>query len=277
MPPSAAPTQPRSKEVKLISHSNLYYWWPVWVLAFFLAAWTYFEDHRLAIVPPGGNVSKTADNVFQMTFKSNKDVPLTSKALEDAINYSKANVPPFPARISANSWLGSLFTVVLVLTIIITNVPLRGLWSFLVILGVVLLAVIITLVKAWDDIFEKIGNLHIHINMAGYLTIGLIVFVIWAAATWIFDRRAYIIFTPGQIRYCEHVGAAVQAFSTFGVTLEKQRDDLFRHYILGFGSGDLIIKFTSGDRREIRVQNVLGIGWRIRSVEDMLRQISTTS
>jgi hypothetical protein len=141
----------------------------------------------------------------------------------------------------------------------------------------VLLAVIITLVKAWDDIFEKIGNLHIHINMAGYLTIGLIVFVIWAAATWIFDRRAYIIFTPGQIRYCEHVGAAVQAFSTFGVTLEKQRDDLFRHYILGFGSGDLIIKFTSGDRREIRVQNVLGIGWRIRSVEDMLRQISTTS
>jgi len=270
------------KEVKLISHSHLFYWWPVWALSFFMAIWTYFENHRLAIVPAHGSVVKRSDGSFDVKFKNSSDQALTSKQLELATKYTEIqqadkSQEAFKARISEQSWLGSLFVVVLVLTIIITNVPLRGLWSFLVILGVVLMAVLITLFKAWDDIFDKVGNLHIHINMAGYLTIGTAVFLIWAVATFIFDRRGYIIFTPGQIRYCEHVGASVQAFGTHGVSLEKQRDDLFRHYVLGFGSGDLILKFATGDRREIRVPNVLMIGTRLSKVEDMLRRISTTS
>jgi len=276
-----APPSP-DKEVKLISHSNLFYWWPVWALSFFMAIWTYFENHRLAIVPAHGSVVKRSDGSFDVKFKNSSDQALTSKQLELATKYTEIqqadkSQEAFKARISEQSWLGSLFVVVLVLTIIITNVPLRGLWSFLVILGVVLMAVLITLFKAWDDIFDKVGNLHIHINMAGYLTIGTAVFLIWAVATFIFDRRGYIIFTPGQIRYCEHVGASVQAFGTHGVSLEKQRDDLFRHYVLGFGSGDLILKFATGDRREIRVPNVLMIGTRLSKVEDMLRRISTTS
>jgi len=279
--PGMAPPSP-DKEVKLISHSNLFYWWPVWALSFFMAIWTYFENHRLAIVPAHGSVVKRSDGSFDVKFKNSSDQALTSKQLELATKYTEIqqadkSQEAFKARISEQSWLGSLFVVVLVLTIIITNVPLRGLWSFLVILGVVLMAVLITLFKAWDDIFDKVGNLHIHINMAGYLTIGTAVFLIWAVATFIFDRRGYIIFTPGQIRYCEHVGASVQAFGTHGVSLEKQRDDLFRHYVLGFGSGDLILKFATGDRREIRVPNVLMIGTRLSKVEDMLRRISTTS
>ena len=60
-----------------------------------------------------------------------------------------------------------------------------------------------------------------------------------------------------------------------GVNLEKQRDDLFRHYILGFGSGDLIVRTSGPDRHEIKWPNVLGIGWRLKTVEDMLRTVST--
>ncbi len=276
--PGMAPPPP-DKEVKLISHSDLFYWWPVWALSFFMAFWTYLENHRLAILPAHANVVKRSDGGYEIMFKDSKDAVLPSPRLQQAADIQLADkaAEPFKARISEQSWLGSLFVVVLVLTIIITNVPLRGLWSFLVILGIFLIALLITLFKAWDNIFDKIGNLHIHINLAGYLTIGIAVFIIWGMATFVFDRRAYVIFTPGQIRYCEHVGASVQAFGTAGVSLEKQRDDLFRHYVLGFGSGDLILKFATGDRREIRVPNVLMIGTRLSKVEDMLRRISTTS
>ena len=171
----------------------------------------------------------------------------------------------------------SLFVVVLILTIIITNVPLRGLWSFLVLMGIFLLALIISLFGWWEKIFEKVGDLHIHVNMAGYLTIGCAVFALWALATFFFDRKAYVIFTPGQIKVCEHIGDAVQTYPTMGIMMEKQRDDLFRHYILGFGSGDLILKLPSGEKREIRLPNVLGIGWRLKTVEDMLRTMSTSN
>ena len=272
-PPGAtnAPAGPRTRantEIKLVSHSNLYYWWPVWVLAFFMAGWTYFENTRLAIVPAHGEVEKLGDGKYALTFKNDKKDPLNSRSLEDAAklssaNTANANLEVFRPRISANATLGSLFVVVLILTIIITNVPLRGLWSFIVIMGAFVLALIISLLGWWDEIFKTVGDLHIHINMAGYLTIGVGVFSLWALATWVFDRRAYVIFTPGQIKVCEHIGDAVQTYPTMGVSLEKQRDDLFRHYILGFGSGDLILKMPSGDKREIRLPNVLGIGWRL--------------
>jgi hypothetical protein len=100
------------------------------------------------------------------------------------------------------------------------------------------------------------------------------VYILWAVATFIFDRRSYVIFTPGQIRVCEHIGASVETYNTFGVGMEKQRDDLFRHYILGFGSGDLILK-APGAKHEIKLPNVLGIGWRLKHVEDMLRSVAT--
>lgn len=279
-------TRPKANtELRLISHSNLYYWWPIWVLAFFMAAWTYFENNRLAVVPPHGSLTPIGDRTgeYKLQYKTNDKDPnngeaiFTNKTLDDAAVRSNPvnKLEPFKARISANSWLGSLFVIVLLLVIIITNVPLRGLWSFLVLMGILLIAVLVTLFKAWDEIFETVGDLRIHINMAGYLFLGVAVFVLWAMATWVFDRRAYVLFTPGQIKVCEHIGDAEQTYPTAGISLEKQRDDLFRHYILGFGSGDLILRLAGGEK-EIRLPNVLGIGWRLRTVQDMLRTITTT-
>ena len=143
------------------------------------------------------------------------------------------------------------------------------------IMAIVVVALFISLFHGWDEIYERVANLRVYINMAGYLFISTAVFVVWALATFIFDRRAYIIFTPGQIRVCEHIGASVKTFDTMGLTLEKQRDDLFRHYILGFGSGDLIVKTSGAERQEIVLHNVLGIGWKLQPIEDLLREKAT--
>ena len=95
-----------------------------------------------------------------------------------------------------------------------------------------------------------------------------------AVSVFIFDQRTYMVVEPGQIRVCEHIGASIRNIPANRVEFEKQRDDLFRHWILGFFSGDLIIKVDKGE--EIRLPNVLWIGWRLEEVQKVLREIRTT-
>ena len=282
-PSSGGPS--RSSEIKLVSHSNLFYWWPVWAMAFLMAAITWVDGSRMAVVPSGSTFEWVKDESGKPTNRAALTVPPTSRgtaSLNNAAGYTADNAeknqshPVFGPRVTERVWPGAIFVVGLIVTIIVTNVPLRGLWSFLVIIMVVVVALTFALLNIWDDVFRILGGIHIHMNMAAYLTIGVVVFAIWALATFLFDQRSFVIFTPGQIRYCEHVGAAVQAFPTGGVSLEKQRDDLFRHYIFGLGSGDLIIKRSMGENREIRMPNVLFLGWRISKVEDILRSVATT-
>jgi cation transport ATPase len=267
------PTSKANREIKLISHSNLFYWWPVWFFAFVFAIWTGVEGNRLAIVPHTADVkvTQTAQNTrYELDYTTPKKYVPDAETASETAKAEKV----YKARVSDKAWLGSLFVLILVLTVVITNVPLRGLWSFMVIVLVVVIALLITLFHAWDDIFSLIGGLHIYINMAGYLFIGGAILLVWAVATYIFDRRAYIIFTPGQVKVCDHIGAAVRTFDTVGMTFEKQRDDLFRHYILGFGSGDLIVRTSGAERQEIKIHNVLGIGWKLKQVEDVIREKS---
>jgi len=289
LPPGASGIG-KSSEIKLISHSNLFYWWPVWAMSLFMAMWTWVEGSRLAIVPAGTKVTRINDGSYNLQVPEDKSEGNTDefkKKTTESLRQAEAtstyntkntqNEPVFRTRVSEKSGLGIAFVIGLILTIVITNVPLRGLWSFLVIVMMVLLALLIVLFEIQEKIFDAFRELHIHINMAGYLFICVSVFIVWAMATFIFDRRSYIIFTPGQIRVCEHIGASVQAYGTVGVNMEKQRDDLFRHYILGFGSGDLIVRIPSGgEQKEIRLPNILGVGWRLKQVEDMLRQVATT-
>ncbi len=278
--PPAPPAGPR--EIKLISHSTLFYWWPVWVFGFFMALWTAIEDHRFAVLPPDARI--TTDKTLgdgEKTYLLKTKATKLPKPLEDSIAMSDQNAAAgdkvFPTHVSQRAWLGSLYVVILVVTVFITNVPLRGLWSFMVILAIIVLSLVVTVFNGWDDLYERVAALKVYINMAGYLTISTAIFLIWAVATFIFDRRTFIVFMPGQIKVCEHIGASVRTYDASGVTFEKQRDDLFRHYILGFGSGDLVVRTAGAERHEIRLQNVLGIGWKLTPVEDLLREKTTVA
>jgi hypothetical protein len=276
-PPGGAP--PARREIKLVSHSTIFYWWPIWVLGYVFALMTYFEDHRFAIVPAGTEVFKSDDPGDGKHVKFTLVMPGDPKAkeaptrsLERAVDASQTHAPAFKPRMSQKAWMAPIYCVVLLLTILITNVPLRGLWSFLVIMMLVLLALVFTVFDVWDSLLGAIGNLHIYINMAGYLFLATVVLILWLVSVFIFDQRTYIVFTPGQIRVCEHIGASIRNYDTTGMTFEKQRDDLFRHWILGFFSGDLIVRTAGAEHETIRLPNVLWIGWRLEEIQELLRE-----
>ena len=84
-----------------------------------------------------------------------------------------------------------------------------------------------------------------------------------------------MIFTPGQVRVHLEIGGGETAYDTMGMTIQKQRDDLFRHWILGLGSGDLIVRTSGANSHEFHMPNVLSVSYKLRQIEEMQRDRPT--
>src|SRR5262249_18285251 len=166
---------------------------------------------------------------------------------------------------------GVIFATVLLVVIFITNVPLRGMWSVLIIVMVIMLSVIFALAGWWDKILTTIKALDIRISAGGYYFIALGLFGLWALAFFFFDRQLYITFVPGALKVCLEIGSGEKQYDSIGMTIEKERSDLFRHWILGLGSGDLIVRTSGADRHEFRMNNVLFISRKLAMIEEMQR------
>ena len=61
VPEPNAPSGVRPREVHIVAHTMLFYWWPVWAVGFLLAGLTGLDGHRLAIVPAGTQVVEGFD------------------------------------------------------------------------------------------------------------------------------------------------------------------------------------------------------------------------
>ena len=51
---------------------------------------------------------------------------------------------------------------------------------------------------------------------------------------------------------------------------EKRRDDLFKHWVLGLGSGDLRIQTYGGRTEEILIPNVMFIGSQVHAIQHLI-------
>src|SRR5262245_66404077 len=56
-PSAPAPPAPERNEVVVVSHSNLFYWWPVWACGFLMALITWIDGHLMYVVPKGTKAS----------------------------------------------------------------------------------------------------------------------------------------------------------------------------------------------------------------------------
>jgi len=54
-------------------------------------------------------------------------------------------------------------------------------------------------------------------------------FALWCIVFFLFDRQIYMVFSTGQFRVRLEIGEAETAYDTTGMTIQKQRSDLFRH------------------------------------------------
>jgi hypothetical protein len=127
-------------------------------------------------------------------------------------------------------------------------------------------------VRLVGEILEFLGGLEIRINAAGYLCIGVPLFLAWLAVVCWYDRLHYITFGRGQIRYVQEVGDSEMVIPAEGAIVEKKRSDAFRHWLLGLGSGDLVIGTGGHNSPAIELKNVLRIQQKLAVIDKLLRE-----
>jgi hypothetical protein len=265
-------------QVVVYRHSNLVYWWPVWLLGFIFAALSYFGDHHLAIVP-AGTVAAPDRQVEVETSEGQLELQKRDVLILDAKHRLlkrtdvEGNTYIVQPRIylPSHRLIGTVYMFVLLLVVVLTTITLRGLWSVLVLMTLVLLVIILYLSSALRPVFANIGQLSIYINMGGYLMISLVLFALWALNFFFLDRMTYMIFTPGQVRVRLEIGGGEMVYDATSMTVQKQRADMFRHWLLGLGSGDLLI-FPLNAPHPIELPNVLRVGQVVREIEQMVKE-----
>ena len=258
-----APIAVRPREVRIVSHSMLFYWWPVWAVGLLLAGLTWLGGYCLAIVPTGTTVVEGFDGGKEaLVLPAGAHLPKDSDT-------GKPREPTL--RVSSRSGYGVVFIVILFLVIFITNVPIRGLWSVIVVLLVLMATILLALWDWWDNVLEAVAHSHVFINAFGYLAISLPLLVLWLVVVLFFDRRRYMVFAPGQLLVCQDIGSGEVTYDTMGMVVAKRRSDLFRHWLLGFGSGDLIVKTAGANAQQFEMHNVLFVGSKLLLIQDMLQ------
>ncbi len=225
----------------------------------------------MAIVPDGAQsiekrtieVDGKAQERYVLVF-GEKFKPAADEKGEATIGQPRYMVAPYKS-------LGTAFLFVLLIVIFITNIQLRGLWSFAIAGSVIMLSIIFELAGWWTIILDHLGNLSIFINLGGYLLLGITVLGLWLITFFFLDRQMYVEFSPGQVKMRTEIGGGVMIHSSRGTVVEKQRTDVFRHWILGFGSGDLIIHIT-GVVQPILVYNILNCDAALKKIQRLVAE-----
>jgi hypothetical protein len=276
-------------EVVVVSHSNLFYWWPVWAVGFIMFAITWFHGVRVGFMrgdPTEVTIRGEPVYDFDDNVKSEDKAKYPKKEFHAIITDSSDD--PFPKTYHGGAekhlWPlthnskgpGVIFCITLLLVIVITNVPLRGLWSWIIIITIVLGSIIFALAGWWDEIFSRGRLLAVHINAGTYLFISTALFALWFINFVFFDRQHYVAVTAGQVKLKMAIGEGEIVYDTTGMVFQKQRSDLFRHLILGMGSGDLIIR-PAGGKDAIDLPNVLFVGSKVREIQELIKEKEVVS
>lgn len=246
-PGHAPPPQPKRKwrmfarrpqgELRIYQHSNLIYWWPIWVYGFVCAGLTYVQ---------GVGVEQLAA--------------------------TKGKVVLF----HPSPWLGISFIGLILFVAVFTNVRARGVYSFMLILIAAALFWAILKIPGVELAFGWLSLLRVHLNLAFYLTFSALLLMIWLFVIVFVDHFTWWRFSPGQVIEEHRIGQATgHAYNTEGMVVRRLPDDLFRHRILGlgflgFGTGDFMVKPPYEESFEIL--NV----WRARNKQPRMELMIAT-
>jgi hypothetical protein len=261
-------------EIVVYHHASIFYWWPVWLLGFIFAIYSYVDDKHLAIVPPGTEALESRELTDSNGNKVTRHVfvlPEGKDLVRRGDGHGGREIFQPVIYVTSHRSIGTIFTVVLLLVIGMTNISVRGLWSLVVLLFLVVLSIIFYLKGWWGIIFHNLGQFSVFINMGGYLVISSVLFVLWVLNFFIFDRQTYMIFKPGQVRVRLVIGGEETVYDTTGMVVQRQRNDMFRHWILGIGSGDLVIR-PVGLSYPLELDNVLNVTNAVHRVEKLIKQ-----
>jgi hypothetical protein len=227
---------PAQRELRVYQHSNLLYWWVVWAYGFACAALTYAQGLGIK--------------------------ELAASDRKEILFYR-------------SPWLGLSFVVLLLFVVVFTNVRVRGIYSFTLMLIAVMLVWGASYLPGIDMALGWLSLVRVYLNLAFYLVFSTLLMLIWFFVIIFVDRFSWWRFSPGQVIEEHGLGQATgHAYNTEGMIVRRLPDDFFRHRLMGFGTGDFVVKPANGESFEIH--NVPSANKIQRALEHMISTRSVT-
>jgi hypothetical protein len=241
-----SPPREREQELKIIMHTGLLYWWPVWFVGFLMAAWTAFDDYHMVLIPDGTTIEGTTITAPAGT---TLDVP--------QVHVSRSKVP------------GILFAATFGLVVGCSGGWMRGWRAYFFGAAVAAGVFLLSWVGLWGPLVDWASYLDVRINLGGYLVLATVLFLIWAWFFFFVDRQIFVVFSKSQIRIHNRILEEEKAFDAGGVAFQVKEYDWFR-WLVGGGAGDIVLR-VGGSPQPIELPNVLRVGRRLNEIEKLLR------
>ncbi len=264
-----SPAAPAAAKVVVISHSPFVYLWPIWAVGFLMAGLTLLQGHQVAFVPPGTVAQR---NAKVDGYEGPRDVLIAPAGAPLPENPQEFGVKQPRYRMAISNNLGIIWTLVVCFSVLIIHVQMRKLRSLIVLLALIAAVVALAMFGLWDSMVRTVQVLEIHITANAYFAISALMLGIWLFIYFLYDRQIAITFTPGEIRVRTALGGGERKYETRGLVLETHREALFRHWLLGFGSGDMVVNTAGENPARIEWPNVFGIDRKIRQISPMIGQ-----
>jgi hypothetical protein len=167
---------------------------------------------------------------------------LTSVAGESILIGDKA------LKVHTSPWVGIVFLAIMFSTLIFTQLRARGLYAIILLMGVALIGLIVHITIGWALIFDQITLIKVHMNLAFYVVVFVVSFVIWFYTTLVHARLTYGLVNPGEVGWYSPLTGQFETFRPLNFQVLKRSDDIIVHKILGLGfvglgTGDIDVKF----------------------------------
>jgi hypothetical protein len=191
-----------------------------------------------------------------------------------------------PIFVHPSPWVGLSFTLLLLLVILATSVRARGINALLLLILLGGAATATYFVMNMPGLWATPPSLLLHMNLAFYLLLSTVLFVVWFVIVFIVDRLSYWRVRGTQVERVQLFGSALgrapESWSALHIRLTRYSDDIIAHKILalgflGLGTSDVDVKVSifGGGHEQFRIENVWRASIPLRAVQAAMGQKAT--
>jgi hypothetical protein len=153
-------------------------------------------------------------------------------------------------KVHTSPWVGIGFLLVMFSTLIFTELRARGLYAIILMMGAVIIGLVVHITTGWTVIFDQFTLIKVHMNLAFYVFVFVVSFVVWFYTAVIHARLTYGLIRPGEVGWYSPLTGQFETFRAINFQVVKRSDDIIVHKILGLGflglgTGDIDVKFSA--------------------------------
>lgn len=166
-------------------------------------------------------------------------------------------------------WLGLSYISLLLFVLIVTHMRARGQEILVFALVAIIVVGGVSWTIGWNYVFDKLSLLRVHMNMAFYLTMSTVLFVVWFLSCFVFNYFSYWEFSHQIVRVNWGTRTVYQPVAP---QVRHVASDLFVHRLLGlsllgYGTGDIDVEFgTASGHQHFVLRNV----WKAEAKEPQI-------